>query len=76
MMGIALTWSLTAIMMKGGEATYGEMSLVGARVSGVELLFHCSAASVDSQSKPIGGGEGSHCAVLLLTFKRALHRVP
>lgn len=48
MAGIELTWGLIANMMRGGETTYVEISLVGSCVSGVELLCRCSVARVGS----------------------------
>lgn len=52
-------WSLIANVMRGGEITYGEISLVGSHVSRLELLCHSSVARVGSRKH---GGEGSRCA--------------
>lgn len=55
-------------MLKWWALHCGEIKLlVGSFVSGEELLCHCSVAKVDSESKPVAGGEDYPCAMLLWT---------
>ena len=56
--GIALMWSIIANVTRDGETMYGEISLVGSCVSGVDRLCHCSVARAGSQKRANGWWRG------------------